>query len=156
MAQYKKKIVTFLAVVALGGGALAVWPAQSTEPEPVTENSKFKADSLFANDLNLLTKRADNPGSREMFLKMILAVLLVIVLGAAAIYISKKLLPKLANLPGKEIRIIETVYLGPRKAVHLLKIGNQWLLIGSTNENITQLADVTDALADLSTQETEA
>ena len=71
-------------------------------------------------------------------------VFIVIVLGIGAIYLSKKLLPGLTNLSGKQIRIIETVHLGPRKAVHLLKIGGKQILIGSTNENITKLADVMD------------
>jgi flagellar biosynthetic protein FliO len=75
-------------------------------------------------------------------------VLLVISLGAAVIYLSKKLLPRL-NLPGKRIQVSETVHLGPRKAIHLIKIGKQTLLIGSTNENITKLADVTDQLSEV-------
>ncbi len=78
-----------------------------------------------------------------MFFKMILMVLLVVVLGAAAIYLSKKLMPRFSRLPGKRIQICETVHLGPRKTLHLIKIGNQTLLIGSTNENITKLADLT-------------
>jgi flagellar biogenesis protein FliO len=57
---------------------------------------------------------------------------------------SKKVLPRITNLPGKEIRILETAHLGPRKAVHLVKIGNQRLLIGSTYESISMLADVTE------------
>ncbi len=71
-------------------------------------------------------------------------VLLVVVLGAAAIYLSKKLLPRFTQLSGKRIRVVETVHLGPRKTVYLLKIGSQQLLIGSTNENITKLADISD------------
>jgi flagellar biosynthetic protein FliO len=81
-----------------------------------------------------------------------ISVLLVGGLGAAAIYTSRKLLPRITNLPGKKIRIIETVHLGPRKAIHLVEIGNQQILVGSTNENIRKLADVTDAFVDLSTK----
>jgi flagellar protein FliO/FliZ len=75
---------------------------------------------------------------------MMFSVVLVVVLGAAALYMSKKVLPRITNLPGREIRILETAHLGPRKAVHLVKIGNQRLLIGSTNESISMLADVTE------------
>ena len=82
-----------------------------------------------------------------------LSVLLVAVLGAAAIYASRKLLPRITNLPGKKIRIVETVHLGPRKALHLVEIGDQRLLIGSTNESITKLADVTAAFAELSAKD---
>ncbi len=86
---------------------------------------------------------------------MMLAVLLVAALGTAAIVLTKKYLPKIANLQGKEIRVIETVHLGPRKSVHLLEIGSRKLLIGSTNENISKLADLTDFSSGLSLKENE-
>ncbi len=103
--------------------------------------------SLYGNQPN--TESDDNPGTGELFFKMILMVLFVFVFGAAAIYLSKKLLPRFSGLSGKRIRVIETVHLGPRKAVHLLKIGNQQLLIGSTNEKITRLADVTSEFSEM-------
>ena len=168
MASYKKKIVLFLVAAALGGVALMVRPARSTAvgaSKPLSGNSSgdskaqksvsWERSSLFANDPNFSVRPSDSLNSRELFFKMMLSILLVVVLGVAAIYISKKFGAKISNLPGKKIRIIETVHLGPRKTVHLIKIGNRRLLIGSTNENITRLADVTDALADLSATEVE-
>jgi flagellar biosynthetic protein FliO len=91
----------------------------------------------------------DNRVDGELFFKMILMVLLVVVLGVAAIYLSKRLLPRFSRLPGKRIQVCETVHLGPRKAIHLIKIGKQAILIGSTNENITRLANVTDELSEV-------
>jgi flagellar biosynthetic protein FliO len=157
VAANKKKIVAFLVAVALGSGALVLWSVQSTTAEAATETSKFKPGSLFANDPNFSAASADSLGTRELFFKMMLSVLLVIALGAGVIYISKKFLPRITNLPGKQIRIIETVHLGSRKAVHLIEIGNQRFLIGSTSEGITKLADVTYAFSemDLSAQETD-
>ena len=152
MVRDKKKIVAFfLIVVALGSGALVVCSAQSPATEP-KKTTSYNPYCLSENDSNHSSGPLD---TGELFLKMMAAVLLVVVLGIAAIYISKKFLPKITNLPGKKIRILETVHLGPRKAVHLLQIGNQQLLIGSTSEGITALADVTDTLTDLSSQETE-
>ncbi len=165
MVRYKKKIVVFLITVALGSGVLLVCSARSAtdgtelvsaEAEAVAglENSKPKGSlltgesksnsfSLFENDPIFSTKTGDKPGIRELFFKMMFSVLFLVVLGVAAIYVSKRFLPKITKLPSKEIRIAETVHLGPRKAVHLLEIGNRRLLIGSTNENITRLADLT-------------
>ena len=146
----KKKSVLFLITVAIVGGLLVVclglFTADGAEPGNVT-------GSLFEGDANSPTGASETLGSKELFFKTMFMVVLVAVLGAAAIYISRKLLPKIANLPGRDIRVVETVHLGPRKTLHLLKIGHQSLLIGSTNENITKLADVTDALSDLSGQE---
>jgi flagellar biosynthetic protein FliO len=147
----KKKIVALFIAVALGGGALVVCSAESpvTEPQKTTSYNPYR---LAENDSNHTGGPFD---TRELFLKMMGAVLLVAVLGIAAMYISKRFLPKITNLPGKKIHILETVHLGPRKTVHLLQIGNQQLLIGSTSEGITALADVTDATMDLSSQETD-
>jgi flagellar biosynthetic protein FliO len=85
----------------------------------------------------------NSAGTRELFIKMMASVVLIVVLGAGAIYGSKRLAGKFANLPGKRIKIVETAHLGPRKAVHLLRIGDRCLLIGSTNDNISKLADLT-------------
>ena len=149
--------------VTLGSGVLLVCSARPATDGTELENSpvlaspqvraKSKAGSLFANNPNFSGRPNGSAGNQELFFKMMLSVLLVVALGVAAIYVSKKLLPKITNLPGKEIRIVETVHLGPRKAVHLLEIGNQRLLIGSTNENVTKLADVNSTLTDLTAQE---
>ena len=151
MVRYRKKIVVFLITVSLGSGVLLVCSARSaTDAEQYasnsrgteSENSKSQSGSLFENDPNISTRKSDRPSSRELFFKMMVSVLLLIALGAAAIYVSKRFLPKITNLSGKEIRITETVHLGPRKAVHLLEVGERRFLIGSTNENITRLADL--------------
>jgi len=118
------------------------------------EKVGFEAGSLFANDANLWSQRNDL-GTGDLVSKTVIAVLIVAAFGAAAIYVSKKFLPKLTNLPGREIRIVETAHLGPRKAVHLVKIGNQRFLVGSTNENIIMLANVTEALSESELSEEE-
>lgn len=148
----------------LGSGGLLVVSSRSAAERPESENSKpsevrsvggIEGGPLFTNELSSSAGTTNSPTSQELFFKMMLSVLLVIALGAAAIYVSKKLLPKITNAPSKEIRILETAHLGPHKAVHLIKIGNQRFLIGSTNQSITTLADVTDALMDLPVREIE-
>ncbi len=157
MVRYRKKIVVFLITATLGSGVLLVCSAQSptdgtelvsAEAVAGSENSKSQSGSLFENDPNFSMGKSDRPSSRELFFKMMVSVLFLIALGAAAIYVSRRFLPKITNLPGKKIRIAETVHLGPRKAVHLLEVGERRFLIGSTNENITRLADLTSALTD--------
>lgn len=76
-------------------------------------------------------------------------ILLVAVLGAGVYYFSKKLVPKLTTGQGKSVCVIETVGLGPHKSLHLLEIGQkQRLLVASTNETITLLADVTESVSE--------
>lgn len=129
---------------------LAVRPVQSLAAEP--NKTSTPSYLLSENDPNY--PRTDIT-TWELFLKMMAAVLIVVALGIAAIYVSKKYLPKITNLPGRRIHVVETVSLGPRKALHLLQIGHQTLLIGSTSEGITALADVTDAVTRLSSEEAE-
>ena len=161
MVRFRKKVVVFLITVTLGSGVLLVCSVRSatdaeqhasnrrgteSENSPVLASpqvrAKSQSGSLFENDPNFSTRKSDRPSSRELFFKMMVSVLFLIALGAAAIYVSRRFLPKITNLPGKEIRIAETVHLGPRKAVHLLEVGRRRFLIGSTNENITRLADL--------------
>jgi flagellar biosynthetic protein FliO len=88
----------------------------------------------------------------EIFYKMLLSVIVVIALGVAVVYVSKKVLPRFTNLPGKQIRVIESTHIAPRKGLHLVQVGARRLLIASTNEQITMLADVTDSGEDFASQ----
>jgi len=56
---------------------------------------------------------------------------------------------------GREVRVIETTCLGPRKALHLVEVGSQRLLIASTNDSVTMLTHVGDTWLELSKQEME-
>ena len=151
VSSQSKKMTTLLVVLVVGGGLVGL-AAQSTEPNEA-KSSATGASGSFLNDPDP-TKPSDlSLGSKELFLKMMLSVGLVVLLAGAALYLSKKVLPKVTRASGKEIRIMETAYLGPRKALHLVEIGNQKLLIGSTNESIATLAHVGDAWLDLSKQE---
>jgi flagellar biogenesis protein FliO len=74
------------------------------------------------------------------------AVLAVVILGVAAVYVTKKVMPKVTAAMGKEMKIVETMALGPRKHVYIVKVGSKKLLLGGASDSITYLADVTDAV----------
>jgi len=162
-----KKVVVFLGIAVLASGAPAAsvsaeqptmqktsWnrtkaPSQAAEnSEPAKRKHGFDGNSLFAENSELLKQSDNSLNTGELFYKMMILVVIVVALGAAAIYVSKKFGTRLTRFTGKEIQIIERTNLGPRKMVHLVKVGKQRLLIGSTNERITMLADVTDALTE--------
>ena len=149
MTKSRKKIVVFIITVVLGCSVILVCSAQSATNGTELENSESKSNSLFRNDPDYLKNTKNGPGTRELFFKFMVSVLFLAALGVGGIYISKRFLPKISNLSGKEIQIVETIHLGPRKAVHLLEIGERRLLIGSTNENITKLADFSRAFTEL-------
>jgi len=170
VAAYRIQIVAFLTAFAWSGAVGAESPnalnraagtqARSSQwaiPEAEVQSWQSKTGAPLdlgaqmplatltdtADDANLSPLTRNRGGTGELFYKMMLSVLLVIGLGAGAIYASKKVLGKITNLPGKKIKVVETVYIGPRKAVHLLEVDNRRILIGSTNDNITKLADLT-------------
>jgi len=122
--------------------ALSSTTAVDPNQEEQIASFAFKA---AAKDPNF-SLASNGAGTKELFFKMIVSVLLVVALGAVAIYGSRRLMGKITNLPGKKIRIVETTHLGPRKAIHLLRVGDRCLLLGSTNESITKLADLTTDL----------
>ena len=82
----------------------------------------------------------------EMMWKMLSATLVVLLLGGLSIFVIKRLLPKISRVAGKKVSVLETVYLGPRKAVHLIQVGSRKLLVGSSTDRIVKLDDVTDAV----------
>jgi flagellar biosynthetic protein FliO len=151
VSNQTKKVAALFAVLVVGGTLVGL--AASSADREKTETLAPETDTSFLSDPSL----SDQPGSAlsngELFLKMMLSVVLVGVLAVAAFYVSKKVLPKVTNAPGKEIRVVETAYLGPRKTLHLVQVGKQKLLVGSTNETIATLAHIDDAWFDLSKQE---
>jgi flagellar biogenesis protein FliO len=152
MVKSKKNIVVFAAMAMLVYGVLML---RQTRPVSAGQQKPLfaRSGSLILNEPNLSGQPAEKFQTSELFYKMTFAVLLIVALGATAIYTSKKLIPKITKLSGKEIHIVETAHIGQRRAMHLLKIGDRMLLVGSTNESITKLADVTKALSNMSQQQ---
>lgn len=147
MRSYKRKIVVFLAIVALCGAA-SVCSAQSSSGK-ISQPTYDKSFKLETDKQPTSPTGPESFNTRQLFFKVMAASLFVAILGLAVLYLSKKLLPKFTNKSGKQIKILETAHLGPRRTVHLLQVGNQQFLIGSTNENITKLADIKDQTAEI-------
>lgn len=95
----------------------------------------------------------NTPNPTELYFRMIVACVMVCVLAVVAIAVSRKVLPKLTNLQGKQIKVVETVHLGSRKAVHLIEVDNKRILIGSSSEHITKISDLTKSFSEQLEQE---
>lgn len=145
MHTYRLSLIA-LTILTLGGQALgqADQPIDANDP-----NALVQAIFLENPDANVVGPSGNSLSMQELFIRMMLSILLVLGLGAAAFVLSKKVLPKVARGSAKEIRVVETIYLGPRKALHLVEVGHHKLLIGSTNESITPLATIGDAWLDM-------
>ena len=79
---------------------------------------------------------------------LLVSILVLLVIGTVAIYAAKKWLPKITAPKGRHIAVMETVQLAPNRAVHLVQVGSQRFLLGSSSESVRMLADVTLALTD--------
>lgn len=80
--------------------------------------------------------------THNLFIRMMLMLVIVVILAIAVIYTQKKLMPKFTNQTGKKIKVLETVHLGRGKTLHLLTVGGKEILVGSTAEHITKIADI--------------
>ena len=151
MSHGRKRVVILCLMLLIGGGWISMAArSQDQKAQPAADpNRSFLADPNFAGSQDIPL------GGPGLFARMMLCIVLVAGLGVGMWYVSRKVLPKVANSSGKEIRVRETAYLGPRKALHLVEVGSHRLLIGSTNDSITTLADVTDTWLDVSKQETD-
>lgn len=152
MVKHKNKKIIWVATAILlcmfGWSALADETiAESEKPAPTQKKVSLGGSNI---------PNHNSVGTGTLFGKMMLAVFVVIALGSVAIYLSRKVLPKITNLHGKNIHVIETVHLGSRKTVHLIEVGSKRILIGSTPDNITKLADLTEAFPDESIQNGES
>ena len=79
--------------------------------------------------------------------EMLATAMVILAIGAVAIYAMKRLLPRIRGAAGKRISVLETTYLGQRKAVHLLQVGTRKLLVASSPEGVVKLDDMTGAFA---------
>lgn len=85
----------------------------------------------------------DEKPSGGLAWQMLAAMLVVLVLGGAAVVVSKKLLPRLHGGAARSVAVLETVYLGPRKSLHLVRVGSKRFLLAGTKDQVRLLAEVT-------------
>jgi flagellar biogenesis protein FliO len=148
MANQRKKIGLLCLLLVVSGGWIALASRQGGDIGQQKPDSRIDSSS-FLSDPNLPSAPGVHLGNGELFLRMMLSVGLVIGLGGVALYLSKRALPRMVHSAGKEIHVLETTYLGPRKALHLVEVGSQRLLIASTHDRITMLVPVSDAWLDV-------
>ncbi|HEG42671.1 MAG TPA: hypothetical protein ENH94_01345 [Phycisphaerales bacterium] len=122
--------------------------------EPDDQNSLAKGEGLFSEwyGENAKTEKEAETGEIEKedspLKRLMTAISIVMILGVCAYWFTRKFVPKLTRRQGKDVSILETIPLGSNRNLYLLEIGSgQKLLIGSTNENINLLADVTGSLS---------
>jgi flagellar biogenesis protein FliO len=142
----KKKRITLVVILALVGciGAVCVSKAHGDAASKVP-NTAYWALS----DANAPSQTPLSSSTSEALRKLLISIVVLVVIGTAVIYASRKWLPKIRVSGSKHISVLENVQLAPNRAVHLVQVGTQRFLLGSSNESVRMLADVTLALTDL-------
>lgn len=122
--------------------------------EPDGQESQVKSEEVFSEWYkdNTKSEKDGEPGEIEKedspLKRLMTAISIVMVLGICAYWFTRKFVPKLTKVQGKNVSVIETISLGSNRNLYLLEIGSgRKLLIGGTNENINLLADVTGSLS---------
>ncbi|MCP4376531.1 MAG: FliO/MopB family protein [bacterium] len=134
-----KKTVVSAFVIAVLLSTVAIGDAGEPASRPATQPAvapapRFPVQSYGeGDDLN------------GLMWQMLSASLVVLVIGGVALFVIKRLLPRIKYTSHKRITVLETVYLGSRKTVHLLQVGSVKLLVASSPEGVVKLDDVTHA-----------
>lgn len=87
------------------------------------------------------------PGMGNYLITMVIVLAIVLALAVGFIHLMRRLAPRPAS--GRAIRIIESVALEPRRALHLVQIGTRILLLGSTDGSVGMLAEIDSEQVDL-------
>jgi len=95
------------------------------------------------------TSSSPSPSIFSTFIRLVLAIALTVGLIYVTIWGLKIVWEKrsLTNNveEAKPIKILTSTYLAPRKAIHLVEVGNRILVLGVGNNEITRLDVITDA-----------
>ena len=83
----------------------------------------------------------------SVFLK--LGIIVVIIIGIAIVV--KQMQTKMRVEKSDQISILETVHLSPHRSIHLIRVDNEKLLIGATDQNISTLLRLTNLDASIET-----
>lgn len=99
--------------------------------------------ALFA--MNGSSKSAADPLSSTpfyflgVFIKLIGVLLLIVV---SSILFQRWVQPGFTGKSTRQLNLLETVRLSPKQALHLVSIGDQKLLIGATDQNVSLIVQV--------------
>jgi flagellar biosynthetic protein FliO len=75
------------------------------------------------------------------FIKLVVVLLLIL---ASAVFIRRWLQPGSRAASVRQMRLMESVRLSPKQALHLISVGDQQFLIGATDQSVTLIAPVED------------
>lgn len=147
-------LLTFLLGCACPLAAGSV--SDSNDAESAAEPNETKSDYESWTDKQQKDNN-DMLNDTDVTGKLLISIFVIIVLGFVAFYLSRKVLPRVANMNGKEVRVVETVHLGNQRSLHLVEVSGRRFLLGSTSQEVSRLAeiggDISETLKEIENQE---
>jgi flagellar biogenesis protein FliO len=99
-----------------------------------------------AGKLPLRTDRKPLPkmddGSGGGLGRMLAYTLVVLLLGAAAVFAARRYLPRRTAASGARILVVDGAFLGPRKQLHIVEVGRQRFLVASCRDSVSVIAEL--------------
>jgi hypothetical protein len=142
--ENKKRIKTILIALAVLVGIMLLASAGKKDAQPpVCDNIAAVQPPPGSNQLT-----PNDYGSGGIYFRMLFAIFIVAGMGVAVYWIGKRLRYNAAGGKKGRIEILETAYLAARKTLHIVRVGNKTFLIGSTNDSISSIAEVSDSFAE--------
>ncbi|MFA5423427.1 MAG: flagellar biosynthetic protein FliO [Phycisphaerae bacterium] len=140
--RLNKTAKTFKSLALYTAALLLVWQGLTFAAEPNAPAAPAKQNIITAREPNFAIGQNQRIETGEIYWRMMLAILLVIILGSAAYYVSKKLGSRIVNQPNRRMKLVETLYLGSKKSLHLIKIGQREIIVATTPTAISSIADL--------------
>ncbi len=98
--------------------------------------------STFTYSKDTATGMVDSTGWMVgAFLKLLLVVVLIIGLAIVA----KRWINQPGQSSSRQMKVVESLMLNPKRSLHIIKVGGQLLLIGATDQNISLISELDTA-----------
>jgi flagellar protein FliO/FliZ len=73
------------------------------------------------------------------------ALLLVVVLIWGTMWIARRVLKgRMTGASGSDMRVLDRVFLGPRRSIEVVTVGNRFLVVGVTDQSISMLTELSE------------
>lgn len=83
---------------------------------------------------------ASLPGMGRYLITVVFALAGILGLAVGFLYLMKRFMPMTGG--GRRMRVVESVSLEPRRALHLVQVSGRYLLVGSTDGSIRLIAEL--------------
>jgi flagellar biosynthetic protein FliO len=74
--------------------------------------------------------------------------IVILLLGAVAMVLAKRFVPRFQPAGGGRIKVVDSAYLGPRKQLHVVHVGPQRFLLASCRDSVTMISELTRSFAE--------